>query len=381
MGGGIRTTRRFGKNEILPESLPVRSSNQSLYPKKKAVKDVDGIPKVNQHPSYRAEIPSVPEGVPRPFWSVMIPTYHCARFLRQTLESVLMQDPGPELMQIEVIDDGSTLDDPRAVVAEIGRGRISFYRQAQNMGHTKNFETCLKLARGKVIHLLHGDDYVREGFYRKLQNAFESQPEIGAAFCRQIFMDAAGNWQAFSPLDQTESGVLINALERIALEQRIMTPSIAVRRDVYERLGGFDNRLICSEDWEMWVRIAAQYPVWYETEPLAVYRMHSASNTGHHVKTGEDTKFTRMAIEIFKSYLPEEKAIQLSKKAREAYALSALDTAYSMFLRRDFSAMLAQGREAIYLSRSWKVIQQISRHLLRAGISWLRQTVGNGGHT
>lgn len=292
-----------------------------------------------------------------------------------------MQDPGPELMQIEVIDDGSTLDDPRAVVAEIGRGRISFYRQAQNMGHTKNFETCLKLARGKVIHLLHGDDYVREGFYRKLQNAFESQPEIGAAFCRQIFMDAAGNWQAFSPLDQTESGVLINALERIALEQRIMTPSIAVRRDVYERLGGFDNRLICSEDWEMWVRIAAQYPVWYETEPLAVYRMHSASNTGNHVKTGEDTKFTRMAIEIFKSYLPEEKAIQLSKKAREAYALSALDTAYSMFLRRDFSAMLAQGREAIYLSRSWKVIQQISRHLLRAGISWLRQTVGNGGHT
>jgi hypothetical protein len=292
-----------------------------------------------------------------------------------------MQDPGPELMQIEVIDDGSTLDDPRAVVAEIGRGRISFYRQAQNTGHTKNFETCLKRARGKVIHLLHGDDYVREGFYRKLQNAFESQPEIGAAFSRQIFMDAAGNWQAFSPLEETESGILGDGLERLALEQRIMTPSIAVRRDVYERLGGFDNRLICSEDWEMWVRIAAQYPVWYETEALAVYRMHAASNTGHHVKTGEDIKFTRMAIEIFKSYLPQEKAIQLSKKARETYALSALDTAYSMFSRRDFSAMLAQGREAIYLSRSWKVIQQISHHLLRAGMSWLRQTVGNERRT
>lgn len=351
---------------------------QSTYSEEKAIKNVDGILKVDQHQSYRAEIPPVPDGVPRPFWSVMIPTYNCARFLRQTLESVLIQDPGPGLMQIEVIDDGSTLDDPGAVVGEIGKGRVRFYRQAQNVGHTKNFETCLKRARGKVVHLLHGDDYVQEGFYRKLQNAFEIQPEIGAAFCRQIFMHDTGE-QAFSPLEQTESGVLRDGLERLALEQRIMTPSIVVRRDVYERLGGFDSRLICTEDWEMWVRIAAQYPVWYETEPLAVYRMHSASNTGRHVRTGEDIKYTRMAIEIFKSYLPEEKAGQLSKKARETYAFSALDTAYSMFLKRDISAMIAQVREALYLSRSRKVIRQISRFLLRAGIVWARRTIGGEG--
>src|SRR5687768_5106714 len=129
--------------------------------------------KLDPHHSYRAEIPPVPGGVARPFWSVMIPTYHCARFLRETLESVLAQAPGPEMMQIEVVDDGSMLDDPAAVVADVGGGRVSFYRQPQNVGHTKNFETCLKRARGQVIHLLHGDDYVRDGFYRKLQRAFE----------------------------------------------------------------------------------------------------------------------------------------------------------------------------------------------------------------
>ena len=41
-----------------------------------------------------------------------------------------------------------------------------------------------------------------------------------------------------------------------------MTPSIVVRRSVYERLGSFDRRLVCAEDWEMWVRIAAHYPIW-----------------------------------------------------------------------------------------------------------------------
>ncbi|MCQ3937019.1 MAG: family 2 glycosyl transferase [Chloroflexi bacterium] len=335
---------------------------------------------MNPSQSHRADIPPIMDTAPRPFWSVMIPAYHCARFLRQTLESVLMQDPGPDWMQIEVVDDHSTLDDPEAVVTEAGCGRVTFYRQAQNLGHTKNFESCLRRARGKVIHLLHGDDCVRDGFYRKLQHAFENQPEIGAAFCRQIFMDEAGNWQSISPLEQAESGILVNGLERLALEQRIMTPSIAVRREVYEKLGGFDRRLVCSEDWEMWVRIASEYPVWYETEPLAVYRMHSNSNTGRHTRTGEDVRYTRMAIEIFKSYLPQGKANRLSKKARETYALSALDAAYSMFLRRDRSAMLAQMREAVFLSRSWKVIARISRLLLRAGADWTRRMIGRDVH-
>ncbi len=328
---------------------------------------MEGTAIIEHHSSYRTEIPPITEGIARPFWSVMIPTYHCARFLRQTLESVLAQDLGPESMQIEVVDDGSTLDDPAAVVAEVGRGRVSFFRQERNVGHTKNFETCLRRARGKVVHLLHGDDYVMGGFYNKLQQAFEREPEIGAAFCRQIFMDDEGNRDAYSPLEQSESGILNNGLEHLALEQRIMTPSIVVRRDVYERLGGFDRRLICSEDWEMWVRIAAQYPIWYQIEPLAAYRMHAASNTGRHIRNGDDMRYTRLAIDIFKSYLPKDKADQWSKQARETYARSALDMAYSLYLKGDLPATLVQAREALYLSHSAKVIRQIGRFLVRAG--------------
>ena len=340
---------------------------------------MDRNSEIDQHRYYRAEIPSIPEGVLRPFWSVMIPTYNCARFLRQTLESVLTQDPGPDVMQIEVVDDRSTSDDPEAVVNEVGKGRVAFYRQQYNVGHTKNFETCLRRARGKVVHLLHGDDYVLNGFYYKLQQAFETKSEIGAAFCRQIFIDNVGNWEAYSPLEQPESGVLNNGVEHLALEQRIMTPSIVVCRDVYERLGGFDNRLICTEDWEMWVRIAAQYGIWYETEPLAAYRMHSNSNTGRHVRNGDDIRYTRMAIEIFKSYLPIDKADQISKMARETYAFSALETAYSMFLKGDFLAMLAQGREAIYLSYSPRVVKRIGSLLLRAGRAGLKKLIRGEG--
>ena len=57
----------------------------------------------------------------RPFWSIMIPVYNCAEYLRVTLASVLAQFPPEDDAQIEVIDDCSTRDDPAAVVGGVRR--------------------------------------------------------------------------------------------------------------------------------------------------------------------------------------------------------------------------------------------------------------------
>ena len=97
----------------------------------------------------RAAVPPVPAGTARPRWSVMIPTYHCADYLAHTLRSVLRQDPGPDAMQIEVVDDRSERDDPERVVRDVGGGRVSFFRQPQNVGHVRNFNTCLQRSRGR----------------------------------------------------------------------------------------------------------------------------------------------------------------------------------------------------------------------------------------
>ncbi|MDQ2692504.1 MAG: hypothetical protein M3Y68_10765, partial [Chloroflexota bacterium] len=61
------------------------------------------------------------------------------------------------------------------------------------------------------------------------------------------------------------------------------------------------------------------------------------------------------------------------------YALSALETAYAMFLKQDHAAMLAQAREALYLSRSPRVIKQISRLLLRAGRTGAQRLIRKEG--
>lgn len=311
--------------------------------------------------SYRAIIKPIPYGQTRPLWSVMIPTYNCANYLRETLSSILVQDPGSELMQIEVVDDCSTLDDPEAIVKELGKGRVQFYRQAENVGYIRNFETCLQRSQGQLVHLLHGDDCVRPSFYQKMQTLFEQYPEIGSAFCRQIIMDDWGHWKRFSQLEQEESGILSNWLERLAAYHSLQTPSVVVRRDVYEKLGGFDRRLLsCGEDWEMWVRIAAHYPVAYEVEPLALYRDRSNSLTKRSVQTAQNIRDVRQATEIISTYLPLPPTVASSilQKAGEGWAFWALHFAQEAIARGEMATAIAQLREGLRCSHSYEVIKQ-----------------------
>ena len=295
---------------------------------------------------YRPSIVPVTQGAERPLWSVMIPTHDCASYLRETLESVLSQDPGPKLMQIEVVDDASS-DDPEAVVKELGRGRVVFHRQPHNVGHVANFNACLESSRGRIVHLLHGDDCVRDGFYDAMSRLLETQLEAGAAFCRYIAVDEAGNWTGIAALEQDQAGVISGWLERIAVGQRLQTPCMVVRREVYERLGGFDRRGGFAEDWEMWVRIAAHFPVAYEPGALALYRVHPLSRTGRFVRSGENVRDLRRVIEINREHFPPAQADAISRRALRETATTCLRRARRLLGAHDIEAMWAQVREAV----------------------------------
>jgi glycosyltransferase involved in cell wall biosynthesis len=313
----------------------------------------------------RGPVPPLPGGA-RPRWSVMIPTYNCAGYLEATLHSVLAQAPGPEAMQIEVVDDYSTADDPEEVVMRLGGGRVDFHRQPENVGVVANLNTCLQRSRGEVVHLLHGDDLVLEGFYRTLGDRLRQHPETGAAYCRHLYVDARGRRLDVAPCDPAASGILEEGARFLAAEQRIMTPCIVVRRSVYEQLGGFDDRLACAEDWEMWVRIAARFPVYYEERPLACYRLHDDSNTGRNLRSGLSFDHTRLAIELFADYFEPAERRAVKRAAFSRYAGSALETARTFQSRGDTAAARAQLRVVWRLERSPRTAAGIARVLARS---------------
>jgi glycosyltransferase involved in cell wall biosynthesis len=295
----------------------------------------------------------------------MIPTYNCAGYLRETLRSVLDQDPGPEHMEIEVVDDCSTRDDPEAVVRELGRGRVRFYRQPRNRGAIGNFNTCIRRSRGIWLHILHGDDTVRRGFYAEAQRAIEAHPQVGAVTCRFVHMDEDSVWTYLSEIEARHSRVLgSDFLARMMLINRIMFPAIALRRSVYETLGGFRPELVHCADWDMWLRAAREVPVFYNPEALACYRVHSGADTARLMATGENVVDERRFMNILVSYVPPENRDAAYRNGMQASAIRAIRRSKELWRRGKRAVAIAQFREALQCSLAPSVLKHVVQVLL-----------------
>jgi glycosyltransferase involved in cell wall biosynthesis len=253
----------------------------------------------------RPTIGPVPAGADRPLWSVMIPTYRASVLLENALRSVLDQGLGPDVMQIAVVDDCSPDREAERIVDRLAPGRVEFHRNATNLGLAGNWNGCIARARGRWLHLFHQDDLLFPGFYERLGRAERERPDAGAAFCRHIYMDVDGHWTRLSEIERREAGVLEGWVEKISRAQRIQCASIVVRREIYERLGGYRSDLSLALDWEMWVRIASRYPVWFEPRPLACWRTHEGNESSRLSRTGADVPDVFRAIGIIEGYLPE----------------------------------------------------------------------------
>lgn len=304
-------------------------------------------------------ISPVPGGIPRPQWSVMIPVYNCSAFLGETLERALAADQGEERMQIEVIDDGSTDADVAALVGKAGAGRIAYFRQEQNVGSLRNFQTCLERARGHLVHILHGDDLIRKDFYHKLGELFERHPAVGAAFCRYAYIDERGRTMYYQDAEAGHAGVLDNWLARLCERQRIQYAAMVVKRAVYEHLGGFYG-VEYGEDWEMWVRIAAHYDMAYTPEVLAEYRRHYSSISGRSFATAENMASLEWVMNKIQEHLPVHDRKDVREASRTFYAHYAMRVAGALWKRfKDRRGASAQALAAWRMSRDVGLLLKI----------------------
>lgn len=304
-------------------------------------------------------IDPIPEGIHRPFWSVMIPTYNRTKLLVEALESVLAQDLGPEEMQIEVIDNCSPDVDVEALVKEVGKGRVSFYRQPHNLGIITNWNTCINRSRGHWVHILHDDDTVLPGFYSRLRSSLEKEPSVGAALCRYIYMDEEGHWQYLSQLEMRTPGILSEWLERLG-PGVIQCPAVAVKRSTYEKLGGFSLQLKYMFDMEMWMRIAVHYPFWYEPQTLACYRsLTSISGTSALFKSNIPVTDGYRLLAILQSYLPETIARRIIQIQTEKLRIFSIVVIRHNINEGNLSISFNQIQALLERDRSFRIIKGI----------------------
>jgi len=251
-----------------------------------------------------AAIDPLPEKSCRFFWSVMIPTYRPQEtYLRQTLESVLSQAPGPEQMQIEVVDDASPDVDVAALVRSIAGGRVAFSRTTKNLGLAGCWNTCIGRARGQWVHILHQDDYVLPEFYQTLARAAARHPEVGLLATRSFFVDAEAVVISVSPrLKNLEGGT--RAADDLFYSAPFQCPGVVVKRSVYEARGGFRTDLAYTLDLEMWARAISATGGLLTPEVLACYRQSDSNETGRLLRTAENLRDIDRLNKIFSDRHP-----------------------------------------------------------------------------
>lgn len=251
--------------------------------------------------------------IKQPFWSVVIPTYNPDQALLEiALRSVLDQDVPPEMMEILVVDDGSPSGSPEAWIKEWAGDRVKVINNSHNSGLARIWNFCVESSSGQWVHILHQDDVIAPGYYDALQKGIEANPGAAAAFSRFSYIDDQGVELNQGPLEQAEPGLLRGFMERLVTsEVRIICASISVKREAYEKLGGFRTDLCHALDWEMWIRITNAYPVFYHPEVLASWRQHAGAMTSSQMLTGDNVRDIGKAIRIWCKYitLPNKKAI------------------------------------------------------------------------
>jgi glycosyltransferase involved in cell wall biosynthesis len=290
----------------------------------------------------------------------MISVYRRTSFIRQALQSVLAQ--APEDMEIEVVCDGPP--DPvhsevEQILQSVGSDRVSWYRHPNRAGHPEIFNVCVRRARGHWIHILHDDDWVAPGFYSALSEGVRQVPEIGAAFCRHDHVDEQGRFVQRSSLERETPGVVEGWLDRIACLCRLQVASVVVRREAYERLGGYCAQARSAFDWEMWQRIAANYSVWFEPRVLAFFRESHLTESASLMASGGQIADARAALSVSRTYLPPAAAETLERRAAEFYAMRALDLARLWMNKGDAGSALANLREAVLWSQSEEVCNRL----------------------
>lgn len=210
-----------------------------------------------------------------PTVSVVIAAYNASRWIGETLESVLAQDYTD--CEIILVDDGST-DDTAQIVARYGE-RVRYIHKS-NGGQPSARNVGIRAAQGEYVAFLDADDlWTKE----KLRLQVDLLHETGRAWTYSdafVFDSESGDLlHRAGQLQRLYEG---DILEPLFLGNFILSPTPVVRRSVFEQVGYFDEdeAVHIGEDWYMWLRIAACYPVGLVSKPLAHYRVHTQSMTG-----------------------------------------------------------------------------------------------------
>ena len=206
-----------------------------------------------------------------PSVSTIIPTYNRPAFLREALASVLAQTYQDS--ETIVVDDGSTpvaRDATRQLVDEYARARSCpiryFFQPHQGVSAARN--RGVAASRGDFLAFLDSDDIWQPEKLAHQVAFFEAQPTAQICQTQETWIRHGVRVNPRNKHRKPQGDIFVQSLADC-----LVSPSaVMLRRALFERMGGFDEQLPACEDYDLWLRISVQEPVYLIDTPLVLKR-------------------------------------------------------------------------------------------------------------
>ncbi|MCP4247828.1 MAG: glycosyltransferase [bacterium] len=228
----------------------------------------------------------------RPSVSVVMPCHNHAAYVGQAIESVLSQtQPADEIL---VVDDGST-DGSTDIIAGYGPA-VRLIRQA-NAGGAAARHRALGEVQGDVIANIDSDDFWQPRYLERNIAALVDG-DAAMAYCPCIVYDQHG-----CDTGRRDGGPIgDDAVADLLTGNRMCHSATVVRTEALRQVGGYGRQFWGgggpgAEDYHLWLRLAARWPVGYQPEPLGCYRLHS------HQLTADRNAMFRVMLDVKLDFL------------------------------------------------------------------------------
>jgi len=218
-------------------------------------------------------IASVDKEGSTPTVSIVVTTFNRVDFLSETIDSIL----GQTYTDFEIIIvDNMSKDGTEEYVTSLGDPRIRYYRNANKGIIAVNRNLGIQMSRGKYIALCDDDDlWVTDKLHKQI-SIMETKPDVALCYT---------NAESFDGGRVVDKAMVKHAIKRnyffcLLRSNYIPNSSVLIRSNVFQKLGLLNVDSSIFEDYEMWLRIAKEFPIYGIEDALIRYRLHANNMAG-----------------------------------------------------------------------------------------------------
>lgn len=277
--------------------------------------------------------------------TICIPVYNSAEYLEKALYSIINQSY--KNLEIIISDNAST-DNSWELIKKFQKddSRIKISKNFKNIGYSANCNKMIKAATGRLIAIYHSDDIYHKDIVKESFEILNSNKELSGIFTLYRKIDNEDNigLKAYYPLKKE------GEVSRVSLDEYIDSilitggspfccPTSMIRKEVYQKLNGYDENLKFIEDQDMWARILLTGELAIINKSLIYYRIHESQGSNiYKEKTVSDS----LPLKHIQAFIKKNSLNGYEQKIRSAKSKEAIFKSYNYVKKGKYKRFLIE---------------------------------------